>query len=252
MPLVHYPAKTRLEDWARWPDGLLSNSVRGTPSVSGDFEQLRASHVFFYAGPSCYHHRAAIGDAVLYFDPATEDGKSGSAGPFDSGALEEPTPKLRPWAQQSVRERWDLLMQHKSTIANWRDRFREWLAMSYDDPDRYLDTSADRWSAGQPDRLDPAEILEHNGSRGYATYGADCADRRAWTWEVRIEERVSYTHVRALHVPARRFRKAQQIADTMRWPTGFAPEVITLDPGVEATPDTLYADSGRALKEIVR
>jgi hypothetical protein len=37
----------------------------------------------------------------------------------------------------------------------------------------------------------------------------------------------------------------------MRWDSGFVPEVKLLPAGLEATPDTLYADSERILRELV-
>jgi hypothetical protein len=157
MPLVHYPATTPFAAWSTWPDGLMSHAARGVPIAPGNFEQLRGTHVFFYAGPCCYYRHGCVGDAVLYFDPSVEEDQDGEATPFDSGALEDPTPRLRPWAQAPVAERWSFLQEHARPIDGWRSRFEAWLSTSYSDPERYLETSANRWEAGQPDRLtDPA------------------------------------------------------------------------------------------------
>jgi len=123
MPLVHYPVAAKLADWSTWPDGLVSRAARGARVEPGEFEQLRGGHVFFYAGPSCYFKGDAIRDAVLYFDPSAEDGQRGGASPFDSGALEGPMPKLRPWAQTSVAERWKLFEEHATTLVGWRVAF---------------------------------------------------------------------------------------------------------------------------------
>ena len=251
MPLVHYPVASKLADWSTWPDGLLSHAARGARIDGDHFEQLRGEHAFFYAGPSCYCRRDAIGDAVLYFDPSAEEGQLGGASPFDSGALEDPTPRLRPWAQTSLAKRWKLFEEHAMRLDAWRAAFAQWLAASYDEPDRYLDTSPNRWEAGQPDRLTPPEILEHNGARGHAQHGGDCADRRAWTWEVRIAGSLPFARVQAVHVPFRQARKAYDIASRMRWTSGFVPEVKTLRRGEEPTPDTLYVDSGRVLRELI-
>jgi hypothetical protein len=229
----------------------LSHAARGAPLDPGHFEQLRGEHVFFYAGPSCYYRRDAIGDAVLYFDPSAEEGQLGGASPFDSGALEDPTPKLRPWAQASLAKRWKLFQKHAMTLDAWRAAFEQWLAASYDEPDRYLDTSPNRWEAGQPDRLMPPELLEHNGARGHAQHGDDCADRRAWTWEIRIADRLSFARVRAVHVPFRQVRKAYDVAARIRWTSGLVPEVKALRRGEEPTPDTLYVDSERVLRELI-
>jgi hypothetical protein len=252
MPLVHYPVDAKIEDWSRWPGGLMSPAARGKVIVGGAFERLHGEHVFFYTGPSCYHHRGAIGDAVLYFDPSAEVAQLGGASPFDSGALEGQTPRLRPWTQASVAERWALFVAHAMPLVAWRAAFARWLATSYDAPDRYLDTSPSRWEAGQPDRIVPPEILEHNGGRGVAKYGEDCADRRAWTWEVRIAGSLPFERVQAVHVPFRQVRKAYEIATRMRWTSGRVPEVKTLRRGEEPTPDTLYVDSERVLRELIR
>ncbi|MEP7124394.1 MAG: hypothetical protein ABJE95_25930, partial [Byssovorax sp.] len=155
MPLVHYPVADKIADWSKWPDGLMSRATRGASVDPGEFQRLRGEHVFFYAGPSCFYHRAAIGDAVLYFHPSAEDGQLGGASPFDSGALEDPNPKLRPWAQMVLAKRWKFFQQHAMPLSGWRAAFTQWLATSYDAPDRYLDTGPNRWEAGQPDRLKP-------------------------------------------------------------------------------------------------
>lgn len=162
---------------------------------------------------------------------------------------------MRPWSQQPVDERWRLLQTYVVPLAKWRARFKGWLIASYDDPDRYVETldgsPETRWGSGQPDRLVPVELLEHNGTRGYALYGESCADRRAWTWEILVADRVPFARVRALQVPARRLRKAIAAARRLRWTSGYVPEVKSLRRGVAATPDTLYADSGRVLRELI-
>ena len=252
MPLVHYPVAAKIADWSTWPNGLMSPAARGQAITGGEFEKLHLGHVFFYAGPSCFHRQGAIGDAVLYFDPSAEKGQLGGASPFDSGALEGTRPRLRPWDQASVATRWKLFEQYAVTLSGWRADFTQWLAISYDAPDRYLDTGPNRWEAGQPDRLVPPEILEHNGARGVARYGQqNCADRRAWTWEIRIAGSLPFARVNAVHVPFRQVRKAYEIATRMRWTPGRVPQVKTLRRGEAATPDTLYVDSERVLRELI-
>jgi len=100
--------------------------------------------VFVYAGPSCYFSRDSIGDSILYFAPGAEDGRTGGATAFDSGSLEEPKPRLRPWASRSVQERWTFFVKRQVPLPGWRKRLERWLAASYDAPDRYLETLADR------------------------------------------------------------------------------------------------------------
>src|SRR5690606_28402225 len=92
--------------------------------------------------------------------------------------------------------------EHCVELSEWRRCFAEWLAHCYDDPDRYLDSSSDRYAAGEPDRLRPPALLEHNGTRVRETYGeGECGDRRAWTWEIRIESLRPFDHVALLHIP---------------------------------------------------
>jgi len=251
MPLVHFPVSTKFETWSVWPE-LQSHAARGV-AVEGDpFSKLRSEHVFTYAGPSCFSKPGSVGDALLYFDPSVEQGRGGSASPFDSGSLEDPTPRLQPWASRSLEERWVFLMQHTAPLDAYRERFGEWLAASYDDPDRYLHTSPDRYASGEPDRTQPAELLEHNGTRGRQRYGEGLAgDRRAWTWEVRFLQTLPFDRVCALHVPFDFLEKASAVAQRMAWGTGEIPRVETLEPGVSAGFRALYADSGRVLEELV-
>jgi hypothetical protein len=259
MPLVHYPANDRFEDWAQGPrpwQGLQSRAARGLAPPEDPFGDLRGRHVFFYAGPPCYFRTNCSGNAVLYFDPRTEDGKGGGALPFDSGSLEDRPPKLQPWRSRGAApdECWELVERHRRALRGWRDHFEHWLAYSYDDPGRYLETRPDRYAAGQPDRLDPPEILEHNGEKGRALYGGDCADRRAWTWEIHIEGEVSWAAVRAVHVPPRLLAKAAKWARDVKGVHGTLPEVKSLRYNVGASGpmyDAFFEDAGRVLREVI-
>ncbi|MDI1430892.1 hypothetical protein [Polyangium sorediatum] len=243
----------RFEGWSASWSGLESKAARGLAIPDDDFGRLRGNHVFAYAGPSCFYSKQCIGDALLYFDPAAENGRTGSTTPFDSGSLEDPSPKLMPWAQQSIEARWTFLEQQMIPLAGWREHFATWLSRAYDAPDRYLETASDRCAAGEPDRLDPPELLEHNGSRGREKYGPnECGDRRAWTWEVRIAWRLPFEHVRALHVPFDALQQALEVAEKLRWSTGETPTIETLAPEVAAHSQTLYEDSGRVLRELVK
>jgi hypothetical protein len=254
IPLVHYPANDRFEDWAdgssRWP-ALLSKEARGAVPPSDPFGMLRCRHVFFYAGPPCYFRDGCAGNAALYFDSSPRDGQAGGTLPFDSGSLEEPTPKLRPWAQQPVEERWRFIDEHRRALSGWRDGLERWLAASYDKPDRYLETTRDRYAAGEPDRLHPPELLEHNGTRGYARYNGDCADRRAWTWEIHVAGEMPLNAVRAVQVPFALLRLAESWAEQVESVHGVRPEVVTLPHDEPADHDSLYADSGRVLKVLI-
>jgi hypothetical protein len=82
MPFTHFPARTRFETFVRW-EWLRSWSDMNEPQPRGDFEQLRWSHVFAYAGPSCYYSNRSAGDAVIYFQPSLDSGQPGAVSPFD-------------------------------------------------------------------------------------------------------------------------------------------------------------------------
>lgn len=250
MPLVHFPVGVRFQVWSGW-SGLQSRAFRGLTLEEGDFGRLRGEHVFSYAGPSCFHKDGCIGDSLAYFHPSAEQGRTGSATPFDSGALEDP-PKLRPWIGRSLEERWAFLRDYVVALEGYRERFARWLVESYDDPDRYLDTDPDRYAAGQPDRLQPPDLLEHNGTRGREKYGVGgCGDRRTWTWEVRFAGVLPFERVQALHVPFDALEGAIEVAERMKWSTGETPAIETLAPEVTAGPDALYVDSGRVLRKLV-
>lgn len=251
MPFTHFPDRARFETFLHW-QRLLSHKDQGRPQPVGDFEQFRWGHVFAYAGPSCYFSNQSIGDAIVYFQPELESGQQGTASPFDSGALEDPTPKLQPWAGHSIEERWRFLQTSSHPLAQWRERFEEWLVHCYHQPARYLDTPADRHAAGVPDRTRPPELLEHNGPNGLQKYPeGPCADRRAWTWEVRFENPVAFRHIQALHVARHRVQAALSQMSRLQFLQGRHIEVKALPSGVDANADTLYTDSGRVLRQLV-
>ena len=211
MPLVHYPADDKFEDWSDGPRAWLalkSKQTRGADYPKTDFGRLLGENVFFYAGPPCYFKPDCSGDAVLYFDPGVDARRSGGALPFDSGSWScgpptNPRPLLQPWRSRNAPsdECWKVIESLRRDLPGWRIDFEQWLTASYDEPDRYIDTDANRHAAGEPDRLDPPEILEHNGTRGYERYKGDCADRRAWTWEIHVEGEVSFAAVRGYPRP---------------------------------------------------
>jgi hypothetical protein len=138
-------------------------------------------------------------------------------------------------------------------LAGWRERFARWLADSYTEPDRYLDAVPDRFAAGEPDRLEPSWLLEHNGTRGRALYGGDCADRRAWTWELHLEGELGWGEVLGVQVPWDSFQIASDWATWVEVTHSVLPAVWLLPRGEPADPnrpyDALYAESGRVLRE---
>ena len=97
----------------------------------------------------------------------------------------------------------------------------------------------------------PAAILQHNGIAGRARYGNECADRRAWTWEIRAAEGFGWHQIAAVHVPLDLLPEAGEFARTIEDLHGVLPEVRTLPLGEAGDYETLYLDSGRVLKELI-
>ncbi len=251
IPFVHFPSRTRFPTFLHW-QRLVSRKALGEAQPAGDFEQLRWGHVFAYAGPCCYRSNDSIGDAVIYFLPSLDTVQSGAVAPFDSGSLEDPHPKLQPWAGRTRRVRWQLLQKHSLSLVGWRARFEKWLLHCYTTPDRYLDSSADRYTAGLPDRLRPPTLLQHNGPHGRVTHGeGQCGDRRAWTWEARFEQPVPFVRIQALHLARDRVRAALLEVSRLRFSSRPSIAIKALPWGQDASADTLYADSGRVLRELI-
>jgi hypothetical protein len=256
IPLVHFPSNDDFENWAdgprRWT-ALESKAARGASFPDTPFGKLRGLHVFAYAGPSCYFRRDCAGNSLLYFEASAPDGKQGGALPFDSGSLEDAPPRLQPWRSRGATadDCWKVVEHHRKDLAGFREDFERWLVASYDAPDRYLEATPDRYAAGQPDRLDPPELLEHNGVKGRALYSGNCADRRAWTWELHIAGELSWKAVRAVHVPFSLLRLATAWARQVESVHGTRPDVRTLPRDETADFNTLYAASGAVLQEMV-
>ncbi len=251
VPFVHFPSRTRFPTFLHW-QRLASRKGLGEPQPSGDFEQLRWGHVFAYAGPCCYRSNDSIGDAVAYFQPSLDTAQSGTVSPFDSGALEEPSPKLQPWAGRALKVRWQFLGKYSVPLPGWRDGFEKWLVHCYAAPERYLDSSADRYAAGLPDRLRPPALLQHNGPSGRARYGeGQCGDRRTWTWEARFEQPVPFVRLQALHVARDRVHAALMEVSRLRLASRPSITIKALPAGQDASADTLYEDSGRVLRQLI-
>jgi hypothetical protein len=253
MPLVHFPASTSIAIWNTWA-ALRSGRDRGEKPPSGRFGRLRWQHVYTYAGPCCFGRPDAVGDAAMYFAPSCEEGRTGSASPFDSGALEPPDARLRPWADAPVDTRWRFFSRHCLPLASWRAVFRDWLLSCYERPERYLATSSDRYADGLPDYTVPEELRTHNGPQGQRRYGPGIAvaDRRAWTWEVRFVGPVPLDHVMVLQVPLRSREMAVRLQKRLYRESGSSFKIRMLPPHVLPSPQALYKDSGPLLIELTQ
>jgi hypothetical protein len=222
MPLVHYFASSLLSESRSWNPWALSPPASRVVSAANDWlQQIRNDHVFFNAGPCCYavwHPPPRDrGDVVLYF-PAMcrgEVGNQGHASPFDTGSLGTKVSEgvLQPFGAGSTDGRLSFLQEHSVPLEAWREQFARWLTYCYDRPLNYIETSSgDRYLDGKPSRTIPKELLEQNGP------GAPrpCADRRAWTWELRLREAVSCEDACLLHVTLDALEVAADIRKTLR------------------------------------
>ena len=113
-------------------------------------------------------------------------------------------------------------------------------------------STPDPWSAGLPDRLEPPELLAHNGPAGRTLYGDLCGDRRAWTWEVRFYRHLSWrSHLQVLHVGNAANERANDLADQIERETGYRPQVHSVPPDVRSDFFSLMEHSGELLRECI-
>lgn len=248
MPFVHYPADAALDEAGKWAALTSRHARQPLPPSATRAERLRGECVCTYAGPCCYAPKRAVGVVALYFRPEVDRSKSGSASPFDSGALTEPDPCLQPWAarvhngEMTLDECVRFVERRSVRLHAWRRRFQRWLEHCYHDPTRYLETTDDPWAAGLPEHTQPEALRMHNGPSGRAgPNGLPCADRRAWTWEARFADALEYEHLQCAHVAA------DSLEDAI---DAFPCQVRTLPPGVPAGAKALYLQSGPLLGEL--
>jgi hypothetical protein len=203
IPLTHFPARNSVRDFVKWK-ALESPSARGEPAPHDELGRIRHEHVFLFAGPCCYAVREddeppPRGDAALYLRGTCEMPGTGEAIPFDTGALGASSwpGVLQPFCCGTEAERLEFIREHSTDVGSWRSQFAKWLQHCYeDDPRKYLEATGNPKTDGEPRRTVPPELLAHNGCYG----AAPCADRRAWTWEIRLRTVVGWEHVALLHV----------------------------------------------------
>jgi hypothetical protein len=178
------------------------------------------------------------------------------ATPFDTGCLAPmdgggARPRLQPWTSENASEadRLALVREHTHRVAELAPVLDEWLVHCYGEtPSRYLDSSEDRFAAGEPERTRPQQILEHNGTRGRALYGENkCADRRAWTWEVRVSQPVPLAAIALIHLP-----RAKAVARLEREEDGVGPRLLALADTEPSDATQLYVQSRSALEALLR
>lgn len=209
--------------------------------------------MFLYAGPACSASSGIhYGDSVLYFSPLVDEELAGHACPFDTGSCRPASDGgfLQPFAGEGAAACLAQIDDSSVPIAGWRDRMRGWLVACYEDPERYLETGVDRYINGEPDRTVPPEILENNGERGRARHGK-CADRRAWTWELRTTKAVGLRHLSVIHLPGylideEALRRVERMGSMDR-----PPRLIAVRSDHETGAESLYRDSGRILRLFV-
>lgn len=238
MPLVHFPASEPLSQWSTW-GAFRSPRLRKLQRPPGWFDRLEHDHVFLYAGPACFASKAGgLGDSAAYFGPDVDAHLDGRVARFDTGAC-RPAGVLRPYALMGASACQGAIKRYSVGISVWRERFRQWLDRCYGttSPERYLQTTTGNPHAdGEPDCTSPWQIGLQNGTRG----ASPCADRRAWTWEVRSKGEVAFSLIAKLHV------SSAALQDALR----FTSEVEVIDPRGWTGPRALYEDSERVLREM--
>lgn len=246
VPLSHFPAGSRFAQWREW-SGLASVTARGATSAEPTrhvaFKRLEDDHVFFFAGPCAYTRNGAVGDAALWMHPDVETDAGGGASPFDTGALEKG--RLRPWQTSSPDERWAVHQRTERPLDGWRGAFGSWLDAIYRDPETYFDTAKGRRDSGYPDKgADPDGVFAVNGPKDPAG-----ADRRAWTWEVRLSGSVALDEVEALLLPrrlaedARAWRKARK--------AGKKPQLFFIERDTAVGADDVFRESERVCRALM-
>jgi hypothetical protein len=123
--------------------------------------------VYFYAGRA----HPAFGNIALVFDADCQQGRSGSATPFDTGGFVwRPTPhiKVRLEPSDEMTHRVGYCRDSELTLDQWRGAFARFLAAYFDEVEEY-------WT-GRPTRPDPEGLYQLND------------DWRCWTFEVRFAE----------------------------------------------------------------
>jgi hypothetical protein len=253
IPLSHFPSRATFHGDDGWPawGSLVPPRERGTAEPADPHDLLRWNHVFLFAGPACYALGSGhLGDSVLYFAAGAEQNLDGHACPFDTGSCRpEPVGRLRPYCTRAAHDCLAFITERSTPIAGWREEMRRWLDACYDDPSEYLMSGKDRYASGAPLRSEPSDLLEHNGRRGHATYGGGCADRRAWTWEIRSLDAVGFNNLRAIHMANHLVDEAAFVRlDAIAAEHGVRPAVITIDPGRPVSAKALYRDSERVLR----
>lgn len=245
MPCVHFPGDPTLGQVASW-QSLSSPSARGVaPRDASESARVRHEHVFAFAGPSCYGGEVELGHVLLVFAPRF-DGR-GEACPFDTGSLIEPSPRLQPLAAQlesGVMTEADALAFVRAEsvpLEAFRAAFTKWLGDSYDDPDRYCEATDDRYADGEPNRLPMPALLAENGRLGRAKRER-CADRRAWTWELRFEGGLPFSELVAVVTSESHLQDALIAFDGI--------EVRLLPAGERPGGDAFYRYSGTMLLEL--
>jgi hypothetical protein len=180
-------------------NGYLASAQRiaddsGKPPGPTELELGTAGSVFFYVSPFRYPHTAC---GVLFRGTLEQEHRdNGSASPFDSGALLRPS-ATRADPSESPK---DFFIRHELPIPEHRAYLALSIKTLFQSPDDYIDG----------DRKLP-------GPLGFSA-GVD-EDRRIWTHEVRIPDKVfaRSSHLEAVFAPRARIAADPGIENLFQW-----------------------------------
>jgi hypothetical protein len=182
IPLVRTEGKQFEEGYPTLHSSdLVAEPVLRTESRS---DRTRAAEAALGFAPSLYFYvgfaHPDFGDAVLVYEPESFDANPGGATPFDTGGLYHQY--IRADGVTTPDERRTYVARHEVGLDQWRAQFAAYLAAHFSTPAAYV--------RGDRPIVDDA-------SRRLST----AADRRAWTWEVRLyRDHPAFDQLRAAYL----------------------------------------------------
>jgi len=167
--------------------------------------QTMAVETAFSLGPCLYffagHAYPDFGDVVLVYEPGWTERCAGGATPFDTGGLYSGKIKADRIGDQD--SRLEYFRNHDVGLPKWRARFAEYLNRYFGSPQTYV--------------LGDEPISDEGTGR----FRNPDNDRRAWSWEVRVQlDHPAFDEVIRIYVTPDYFeelrREVRNLTDTER------------------------------------